>query len=70
METRTAKQMVVTYLDNNIGYFKIGSHRSWIINPTMKTLTIGRGLDRTIIPLDNVRYIEFDTVEEEENSLD
>lgn len=49
----------VIHTDNVISYHETTSSVGWRIDAAMQTLVVGRGLDRTIIPLCNVRYILF-----------
>ncbi len=50
--------LVVTHLDDQRTYHSVEG-RGWRIDPIIRAIVIGKGTSRTIVPLDNVRCIEF-----------
>lgn len=46
-------QIVVTWRDNQIGYYTVEQHEGWRVDPPTRCIVIGR-FPRTYIPLDAV----------------
>lgn len=51
------KQLEVLHLDGVYTYHGIGPDMPWKFDVPNKTLLIGKGVGRVMVPLDNVRYI-------------
>lgn len=47
-------QLVVTHMDNQVSYFTVPD-TGWKLDPIHRQILIGRGIDRVMVPLDNVR---------------
>lgn len=56
-------QLVVTFLDNTIGYFGVDIQGGWKVDTSTRELKLGKGFPRTNIPLDNVRYYAIEEYE-------
>lgn len=50
--------LVVSHMDDHQTFHALND-RGWRVDPIARTLVIGKGTRRTILPLDNVRMIEF-----------
>lgn len=57
-------QLVVTFLDNTIGYFGVDIRGGWKVDNSTRELKLGKGFPRTNIPLDNVRYYSIEEFED------
>lgn len=53
-EPRNGLQLVVTYHNNLIGYFTVGPDKPWKIDTSSRMIVVGKGIPRTMIPLDGV----------------
>lgn len=56
----TGLRLSVLFLDNQRNWYQLGEGRGWRIDPVHRAIVIGRGIERIIIPLDNVRLFEFE----------
>lgn len=54
-------QLVVTYNDNQIMYYQVGSDLSWRIDSVSRCVVIGK-MPRLYIPLDQVRNFVVEAV--------
>ncbi len=59
--------LVVVHMDESITYHRI-DNVGWKINTATNHIIIGIGLDRTMIPLYNVRYYYFERSNERTNA--
>lgn len=50
--------LVITFKDGQEASFKLDSNRGWRIATESRQIIIGRGVPRTMVPLDNVLYYE------------
>lgn len=57
--------LVVTHMDDSYSYHGLGGPegRGWRIDSPTRTLVVGKGLDRTIVPLETVKGIRFKVTE-------
>jgi hypothetical protein len=46
-------QLEVIYMDHSMLYYPVAE--GWKIDPAQRVIVVGRGVPRTMIPLDNVR---------------
>jgi hypothetical protein len=56
-------QLVVTYADDVTRYYPVPRPGGWRIDVTHRQIVIGRGVPRTMIPLDGVRAYGIERVE-------
>lgn len=49
----------IVHTDNETSSHLLSKHTGWRISVSNNVLTIGTGIERTIIPLCNVRYFTF-----------
>jgi hypothetical protein len=52
----------VLHTDGTYTYYQI-NNRGWRIDVPSRLLVVGRGLERTIVPLDTVRNVSFEVTE-------
>ncbi len=57
----------VRYKDDHITYHKLEG-KGWRIDPIVRCLVIGRGTDRHMVPLDNVRLFSFSVTHTDDQS--
>lgn len=55
-------QLVVTYSDHQIMYFPISADQGWRVSTEHRQIVIGRGVPRTMIPLDSVLYYSIEKI--------
>lgn len=57
--------LVVTHMDDSYSYHGLGGPegRGWRIDSPTRTLVVGKGLDRTIVPLETIKGIRFKVTE-------
>lgn len=60
METKL--HLVVTYNDHQIGFYPV-NEEGWKIDSAKRCIVIGRGVPRTLVPLDNVQRIDLEPCE-------
>jgi hypothetical protein len=53
-------QLAVQYFDNTCRYFPIDPDQGWKLDPINRQIVVGRGVPRTMIPLDGVRYYDIE----------
>ena len=53
-------QLEISYNDNSTMFYPVPDGQGWKIDPAMRVIVIGRGVPRTMIPLDTVKSIEIE----------
>jgi hypothetical protein len=53
-------QLVVMYSDDTTRYFPVEIETGWRVDTTHRQLVVGKGLTRTMIPFDTVRYYSIE----------
>jgi hypothetical protein len=48
-------KIVVSYADHQTGFFPVPSGEGWRVDPALRCIVIGRGVPRTLVPLDGVQ---------------
>lgn len=56
-------QLIVTYFDHAIMYYPTDAGQGWKIDSASRCLVVGRGVPRTMIPLDQVRSFDIAPME-------
>jgi hypothetical protein len=59
--------LVVTYTTHQVMYYPVPRTEGWKINTADRTIVVGRGVPRILVPLDNVLSIELEECEDRSN---
>jgi hypothetical protein len=52
-------QLAITYANGQTMYHPVSESRGWRIDTMQRVVVIGKGVPRTIVPLDGVLHIEL-----------